>query len=253
MIKRIAHMVLNLVYPPNIYCICCERPIDGRFPYSMCPACAQIVQWANKETCQICGKPLTEPAGSNLTCADCTSAPREFDKGFACAGYGFTERKLIHDFKYRGKSYLAGNLGVLMFERIKAEGIKPDIVVPVPMYKNKERGRGYNQAGLLAGVVAGQLRIPFYSDLLVRTKDTSPMSLLNAKMRRENAKGVFKTAEWVQYKIKDKTILLVDDVFTTGSTAGSCSYVLKGAGALRVYVLTFASGADAGIVVRPVG
>ncbi|GAB1476000.1 ComF family protein [Bacillota bacterium] len=231
MIRKIAVMVLELIYPSNIYCICCGRPIDCRFPYSVCPACMRTIRWTNSPDFDVCG--------------DFSLTEREFDRGFACARYGFTERRLVHDFKYRGKSYLAGNLGLLMFERIRAEGIRPDFVVSVPMHKNKERRRGYNQADLLAGTVSEKMGVPLLKGLLIRTKDTYPMSMLNAKMRKENTKGVFRTAEWVKGIIKDKTILLVDDVFTTGSTAEACSLELKKAGAGSVYVLTFAASANA--------
>lgn len=243
MLKTLWNTLLELVYPSNIYCICCGKPIDNHLPYALCGSCVRILEWANKETCEKCGKPL-EIKGIDGLCNDCGQRQRSFEKGFTCVRYGRTERELIHKFKYMNKAYFAGKLGELMYERIVIENLQEDLVVPVPMYKEKESRRGYNQAALLAKAVATRLSVPFEPNLLIRNKDTAPMSDLGAEERRENIKGVFEVTAGKEKSILGKKILLVDDVFTTGSTTGSCSDILKEAGASKVYVLTFAAGAD---------
>ncbi|MFA5635868.1 MAG: ComF family protein [Anaerovoracaceae bacterium] len=244
MIKELWSSLLDLVYPSNIYCINCGRPIDDRFPYSLCPFCVRSIRWANKATCQSCGKPMSVQTDTGI-CSECTKECRKFDRGYTCVHYGMAERQLIHQLKYKDKDYLADYLAELMHERIDAEKLEPDLVVPVPMHKSKERRRGYNQAGLLAKHIAGRLGKPYFSRLLTRTSDTTPMSGLSAEQRKKNVQDVFTVAKWVQITIYDKTILLVDDVFTTGSTTEACSQALKAAGARKVYVLTFAAGMDA--------
>lgn len=244
MIKELWSSLLDLVYPSNIYCINCGRPIDDRYPYSLCPFCVRSIRWANKTICESCGKPMSITTGKCF-CVECTKECRKFDRGFTCVHYGTAERALIHQLKYKDKDFLAAYLAELMYERIAAEYLEPDLVVPVPMHKSKERRRGYNQAGLLAKHIAERLDRPCFPRLLIRISDTTPMSGLTAEQRKKNIQGVFTAAKWVQSTIYDKTVLLVDDVFTTGSTAEACSEVLKAAGARKVYVLTFAAGMDA--------
>lgn len=217
MIKYLLGGLVDLIYPGNIYCICCEGPIDKRFPYSLCPACARMLHW-----------------NLDLNCKG------ESEKIY-CVTYGLLEKKLVHGLKYHGKSYFAEHIGRLMEDRLRMEGIDFDLIVPVPMHKRKERRRGYNQAALLAKSVSESLGKPFYPDLLIRTEDTTPMSGLSKEMRYENVKNVFRTADWVQNKVYEKTVLLVDDVYTTGSTAESCRKVLMGSGAKKVHTLTFAA------------
>jgi ComF family protein len=184
------------------------------------------------------------PASEVQLCSDCKEWDRAFDKGFTCVSYGLLEKSLIYQLKYKDKSYLSHYMATLMYERISIEDIKPDLAVPIPMYKRKEGRRGYNQAELLSRQIAKQLNIPSYPNLLVRKSDTKPMSGLGIGERRENVQDVFYAKKWVQNIINKKTILLVDDIFTTGSTTEACAMVLKEAGAHKVYVLTFAAGAD---------
>ena len=176
--------------------------------------------------------------------AECAER-RGVSTGLSCVSYGLRKENWSIN-KYRDKDYLASYFAELMYERISAEGLRADLAVPVPMYKSKERRRGYNQAGLLAEYISDRLDIPYYPHLLVLISDTPPMSGLSAAERRENVQGVFKTAKWVKNIIKDKAVLLVDDIFTTGSTAEACSTALKEAGAARGLRPTFAAGMDAG-------
>lgn len=238
-LKKIVVDVLDLVYPANIYCISCGRPIDGRFPYSLCPACAKKISWANENCCVLCGKTIEE---NQEICRDCGTVEREFDKGVTVSNYGLVERELVHEFKYCDKTYLKGSLALLMGEKLEAEGLDFDCVVAVPMHIKKIRQRGYNQAELLAGEIAKKSGADYYKDALVRTRDTKPLSGMDCHMRKSTVENVFQVAEWVKNSIRDRDILLVDDILTTGSTASACSRVLKEAGAGKVYVLSFASG-----------
>lgn len=233
--------LLELIYPSGIYCISCGKPIDPRLPYALCSACMKSIKWANEGLCRICGKPLHVKEDM---CRDCIDSPRAFDRGFSCVEYGIKEREIIHRFKYKDRDYYASKLALLMYERICLEDLDWDVVLPVPMYKPKEIRRGYNQAALLAGALAKLLNRPFRSDMLLRIKDTLPMSDLCAKERQINLKDAFAVAKGGEEVLFDKTVLLVDDVFTTGNTANACAHALKKAGAAKVYVATFAIGID---------
>jgi len=235
--------LLGFVFPEGIYCICCGKPIDPRTRYSLCYTCVRTLSWVDGGFCQKCGKPLL-PESSETLCQDCLSEKRTFDGGYTCVRYGHLERSLIHSLKYGGKSYLARPLAWLMTERLAASGVEEDLVAAVPMNRKKECRRGYNQAGLLAGEIARRRGKPFCSQLLKRTKDTEAMSSLGPLERWENVRGVFSVEPDKAQLISGKTVVLVDDVYTTGSTASACSEVLLAAGAARVFVLTFAAGMD---------
>lgn len=238
-LEGVKNTILGLVYPANIYCISCARPIDDKFPYSLCPTCARKISWANENTCVLCGKSIDE---DQELCQDCQSVDRDFDKGITVSNYSLVEREIIHDFKFRDKSYLKDNLALLMAEKLEVDGLDFNCVLAVPLHKNKLRQRGYNQAELLAGEIAKLTGVDHYKDGLVRTVDTKPLSGLDYHTRKITVENVFQLAEWVKIKVKDKDILLVDDILTTGSTTSACSRVLKEAGARKVYVVSFASG-----------
>ncbi len=235
--------LLDLVFPGNIYCICCGKPIDESAFYSLCPSCVRILSWANRDNCEKCGKPLNLHSTGGQ-CEDCRNEERPFEKGFTCVRYGHTERELVHELKYKEKPYLAAPFGQLMYERLAVECIDEDLIVPVPMSREKEKQRGYNQAALLAKAISKKQGKPCHPHLLKRIKDTTPMSRLSASERRENVQDVFALKKGNESMVSGKSVLLVDDVFTTGSTAAGCTEVLLDAGASCVYVMTFAAGAD---------
>lgn len=235
--------ILELVYPSGIYCISCGRPMDGRFPYSLCSHCVRLLHWATGNLCGKCGKPMIA-GGKDSLCNDCSGEERLFIKGYTCVRYGEREKNIIHDFKYAGKSYYGEKLAQLIFERISGEDPDWELVIPVPMYRDKEKSRGYNQTAILGKCLARRLEIPFANHVLIRRVDTPPMSALSAGERRENVKDAFVVRERGKKRITGSAILLVDDVFTTGSTAVACTEVLLQAGARTVCVATFAAGGD---------
>lgn len=234
---------LDLIYPSNIYCISCGNIIDDSRPYSLCDACVRTLKWANGRTCRLCGKILQEDYAPDL-CTDCEEAGHVFEKGFTCVEYGSAERELIHQFKYKDKAYLGRKLAEIMYDRIQPEGLKPDLILPVPMFRRKERKRGYNQAAVLAANLAKHMGLPCERKLLVRVVETEAMSRLGALGRRRNIREVFSVPQGKAERLAEKTVLLVDDIYTTGSTADACTAALLEAGAARVFVFTFASGAN---------
>jgi competence protein ComFC len=224
--------LLDLIFPSNIYCISCGKPIDDQLPYALCGSCVRILQWANGEICVKCGKPLQAKTENGL-CNDCIEWPRTFERGFTCVSYRRMEREILHQFKYADKAYYCEKLAQLIHERIQIEDLEEDMIVPVPMYKEKQRRRGYNQAALLAQALARKRGKHYLPDALIRTIDTKPMSELGADERRDNVKGVFEVDKRKVSILNNKTILLVDDIFTTGSTVGACVDALTAAGAQK--------------------
>lgn len=246
-IAALADFVLDAVFPANIYCIGCGAVIDKSHPYSLCGRCLSHFHFASDRTCLKCGK-LLEEGYQHSICRDCRAFEREFERGYTCMLYGLYEKEMIRAFKYKDRSYYAYYLGELMYDRIAPifeEEIRADIVVPVPLHRKKLAKRGYNQAELLAQEVAARLFLP-EKKALIRTVNTKPMSRLSGIERRENLQGAFAVPPQYISEIKQKCILLIDDIFTSGSTADACARTLKSAGASAVVLLSLAAGGNSG-------
>lgn len=242
-IERFIRNTLEVLFPSNIYCICCENIIDNTRPYSLCDACVRNLHWANENTCKKCGKIVGENYRREF-CNDCSETDHLFEKGFTCAEYGLYEKMIIRDYKYHGKSYFGDKLAEVMADRLAIEDLPFNLILPVPMHKNKERKRGYNQAALLAKGISRRTLVPFDKDLMMRVVRTKPMNKMSPQERRDNVKDAFTLRREKVKMVKDKTILLVDDIFTTGSTLDECSRLLLDNGAKEIYMICFAAGGN---------
>jgi len=212
-IRRIADGVLGLLYPDSLYCVCCGNLIDDTRTYSLCDHCVRHIMWDRS--------PAKEKNGVRM---------------MRCAAYGIYERTLIFSVKYNGKRYIARKIAEMMADKLRLlrEAGAYDAAVPVPMFREKERKRGFNQAALIAKYLAKELGIGFVRDALIRTRDTRPMRGLSPDERAENVSGVFCLNE--RYAsgreaaaLRGKRILLIDDFYTTGATARECVRALSGA------------------------
>ncbi len=180
-------------------------------------------------------------------CKDCSEFHHLFEKGFTCVQYGLYERSVMLAFKYGEQAYIGEKIGDILYDRILPEieaGLAFDCIIPVPMHKGKLRKRGYNQAELMARPLAYKTGLPLLGKALVRQKASKPMSRLSTYDRMENVKNIFAVRKGQAQLIRNKTVMLVDDIYTTGSTADECSRVLLESGAQKVYLLTFAAGAN---------
>lgn len=145
-------------------------------------------------------------------------------------------QRAVHRLKYNGVRGLAPPMGAAMAQHLQRHGVAPDLIVPVPLHPSRRRERGYNQAELLAGVVGRWLETPVDGDLLVRTSSAGPQARsASREQRRANVAGAFKA----QRAAPGKSVLIVDDVTTTGATLQECAAALRKAGARRVWALTF--------------
>ncbi len=234
---------MELLYPSNIYCMYCGSIIDSSRPYALCDHCAKAFHWTEGKTCEKCGKILSADYRHSL-CYDCRELDHAFDKGYTCVQYGLYERALLMDYKYNGKGYIGRKLGDILYDRMMQEEEEPDFIVPVPMHRKKEQKRGYNQAAVMARQLAGRWGIPYVPKLLERVKKTAPMRGLGAFERYDNLRGAIAVSEKWADRILGKRFLLVDDIYTTGSTMDACSEALREKGADRICVLSFACGAN---------
>lgn len=192
-------------------------------------------------TCLHCGKQLNEQYNESI-CPDCKSGIFNYDRAYSCFAYSGMGKELIYKLKYEGKTQLSKIIAGLMEDRLRNEEFTADAVIPVPIHENKLKTRGFNQSYIIARELGERLGKPVV-DCLIRTKETKEQYNLDKAQRYLNIVDAFSVK--LLYNIdKYKNILLVDDIYTTGSTVNECSKVLKKSGAEKVYVITAATGSN---------
>ncbi len=217
-LRKIFDAGADLLYPPSLYCICCGNIIDETRTYNLCDHCMCHIKWSGYES-------------------------REYDgvRIWWCAEYGLYTRTLIFSLKYNGKKYISRDIAKIMSDKLKLIGCDFDIIVPVPISKQREKQRGFNQMALVSKYLAKYTGKQSIADVLIRNADTLPMRGLNPMERKENIKGTIALNEKYGKILKDKKILLIDDFYTTGSTASECSRALRMAEPVEVSFLSFAA------------
>ena len=248
-LRKIYDGLLDLVYPGSLYCICCGKIIDESRTYRMCNDCIAGINWNTGRRCIKCGKALSDTDPGEL-CFNCKANVHEFDRGYSCATYGLHERTLLYELKYASRGDIGETIGEIAYDRMlaefDAEEIRKefDLVTAIPIYRKRKGERGFNQADVIASSFAKRAGLLYDGEILMRARETSAMKGLSPEERKANIQGAFAIRERKRDKLPGKSILLVDDIYTTGATLDEASSVLKNAGASRVSCLTFASGAD---------
>ena len=253
-IRKIGNELLDLVYPPGLSCICCGKITDDSRTYRLCNDCMKSMNWITGRRCVKCGRPLaeTDPGELCFGCArgETAGAAHDFDKGHACAGYGACEQAVIFALKYGGRADIGDTLGEILFDRMMSEyeadelAAMYDAVVPVPVYTEKLKKRGFNHAELIGRGFAKRAGLRFDPGMLVRTRETVAMKGLGPEERRANIRGAFEIRNSRLPLVEGAGILLIDDIFTTGSTIDETASLLKAHGAKRVDFLAFAAAGD---------
>jgi Predicted amidophosphoribosyltransferases len=189
--------------------------------------------------CEKCGKYLDN---GKILCEDCRQSPPGFEIARAVGPYEEPFRIATKVLKFMGKKYLAHKMGLMMADRVKEEPRygQIDLIVPVPISQNSFQVRGFNQTDLLAKHIGKELGIRVDSNILFRVKDTPSQTELSKEERERNLLQAFEVRD--EKKVLNKNILLVDDVYTTGSTGRECTRVMLNAGADRVCIITWATG-----------
>jgi len=234
--KRFFKALLDLLLPS--FCLACEKPLGSAPKLLFCKDCLEMLPCIQSPLCPCCGRVYLVATGGDHHCGACLATPRHFNWARALFLYEEPLKKVIHRFKYQGKTaclpsfaWFAKNLPLLA----EVEGV--DLIVPVPLHPTRLRERGFNQALLLARAFFPKDR-RVTASLLIRTRPTEPQTSFNGAARRTNLKNAFAVVK--PQRLAGKKILLIDDVFTTGTTVNECARVLKKAGAVEVMVLTLA-------------
>lgn len=226
---------LSLLFPGR--CPFCDGIIPmGAF---QCGECGGKLPVVRQPFCCKCGQPLED--GRREYCADCTRKRHSYTRGRAVYVYEGAVKTSLYRFKYGGRREYAACYARQAAESYGAwiRELKPEALVPVPLHPRRRRKRGYNQAELFARELGERLGLPVYSRLVRRRVDTRPQKELNDVQRKKNLKNAFTIPENI---VQLKKVLLVDDIYTTGSTVDAVAEALRAAGVEQVYVLCISIG-----------
>ncbi len=202
----------------------------------VCTVCEEKIQYVKGPYCMKCGRHLADD--SEEFCGSCTRKQRFFDGGRALYVYeALAVRRMMSLLKYHNRKDVAEFMGEDMARR---QGLwilrhRPVVLVPVPVHPSRKRRRGYNQAAILARELGKWLQLPVEEKLLVRIQKTRPQKMLDPGGRRRNLEGAFALGK----AQVPGSVMLIDDIFTTGATAQACTKVLKRGGVDKVYLLCF--------------
>ena len=236
----IEYRILPVLFPRH--CPLCDRLLPyGTLIHLECHQKLPFVQGA---VCLRCGKPIS--SSTQEYCYDCRIFPKSFRRGFALFLYDKKTRPVMSAFKYQNKRSFADFFiwELLLKHRSQIESLGINAVIPVPIHKNKYKKRGYNQAELLSSRLAMTLNLSHYPDMLIRCADTLPQKQFSPQARLTNLTKAFCFNSRYATLLKNTSvsILLVDDIYTSGATMEVCTRILLNAGVTNVYILSICIG-----------
>jgi ComF family protein len=242
-ISSAAESLFAVLFPSN--CRICQQPLTNVSTLPVCEACLIKIAPLEGILCTVCGEKLFSEhtqTPSGALCGMCRRAAPHFRKAISYGAYDGSLRELIHLFKYNSIKPAGRLLGQFLDTALASATLSDSLLlIPVPLWRNKRQSRGFNQAEAVARAFMG-LRpsgsIQLDTASLVRTRETASQTGLTRHQRRANVRGAFAVSR--PEKVRGRSILLVDDVMTTGTTVNECSRVLLRVGAKEVFVATVA-------------
>ncbi len=239
--RAVTHMhammkkVLDYVYPPR--CPVCDEVLPPGI--DICEGCTKEAVTITEPICKKCGKPIE--SREREYCSDCLEKQHVYRQGRAVFLYRAGIKKSMYRFKYSNRREYA-QFYARYAARLHGSWVlknRIEVIVPIPMYPGKWRRRGYNQAEIFARALGKELGIPVDAGIVKRIRNTVPQKALNDKERQRNLKNAFQLAPNI---VKYSQILLVDDIYTTGSTMDAVAAVLLSGGAQNIYYICISIG-----------
>lgn len=229
--------ILNILYPQR--CPVCHGILKGRG--NVCPSCRKKLCYIKEPRCKKCGKQLEDP--EQEYCRDCQRFSHAFSRGMAVFGYDEVMRRSISMFKYHNRREYARFYAEEMYGQYAhfLERANPDVILPIPVHKQKKRQRGFNQAELVAKELGKITGIPVDCGYLVRKEKTTPQKELTRQQRKSNLKEAFGLS---RQEDGYERVLLIDDIYTTGATMDAVSEILKENQTKIIYFLTICVGTN---------
>ena len=240
--RRVWRWTLDLLLPSQ--CLGCKARVDH--PGGLCPDCWSRLRFIGPPLCVRCGLPFDYTLPTETQCAECHRHPPLFNRARSALAYDDASRPLLLGFKHADKTFVAPALGRWLHRAGIDLIAETDVIVPVPLHWVRLWRRRYNQAALLAQALGGQCRVPVAVGLLRRQRPTRVQGGLSRAARHRNVRGAIHIRPDQGARLHGQSVLLIDDVMTTGATLTECTRVLRKAGAAKVNVLTVAR------VLRPV-
>lgn len=227
--------LLDLVFPRR--CPICDEVVGGTGQL-ICEGCKGAVMYVTGAVCLKCGKKLATE--EEEYCYDCAKRPHYYKSGTAPFEYKSVS-SAIYRFKYKGRQEYADFFGEELAKHLKGylKEWKPDALIPVPIHASRRNKRGYNQAEVLARRLSEHTGIPMRTDIIKREKKTAPQKNLNVKERQNNLKKAFKIH---RNDVELNTIVIIDDIYTTGSTIDAVALKLRKAGVANIYYAALSIG-----------
>lgn len=242
MLNRLINGLIQLVYPAT--CVACKNKLKEAINKDgfLCLSCRDKIKINTPPFCARCGRHLEAREFAKNICRNCIKQMLHFDRAFSPCVYEGVMKELIHEFKYKNRDYIGSSLSNFMIDFIKEYELPIDYIdflIPVPLHKRRLREREFNQAEVLAKSISNRFKKETRTDILYRERETKRQIDLTPEERLLNVQNSFSVKN--EADIKNKNILLVDDVFTTGATSSEASLALKSKGAAVVFVLTLAN------------
>lgn len=234
--RKITERILDLIYPRR--CVMCDKLLVPK-EIGICRACEPKIQMTSEPYCMKCGKVLEKEESEY--CKDCLLHPHAFERGRSLFVYDGPVKGSLYRFKYGGRKEYAKVYAHLTESRLGEyiKEIQPQALLPVPLHRKRYRMRGYNQSEVFARQLGRRMSIPVASKMAWRVKNTLPQKELDLADRQNNLKKAFKIKG---NDVKLNTIIIIDDIYTTGSTIDALALALREAGVQNIFFLTISGG-----------
>ena len=239
MLAHLPKLALDIALPTQ--CVSCREPVDGE---GVCASCWAKLSFIEPPYCPRLGIPFVYDPGPELLSMEAIASPPAYQRARAAVRYDEVARTLVHSLKYQDRTDLAPAMGRWMARAGRELLRDADMLIPVPLHWRRAWHRRYNQSGALGRAIERQSGVVLRGDLLQRVRRTEQQVGLSRSQRASNVQGAFKVSPDRQAEIAGKTVVLIDDVLTSGATVDACARALLRAKAAQVDVLVFARVVD---------
>ena len=239
-LKRTGATIRDAILPPT--CLSCDAAVKEQG--SVCVRCWREIRFIEKPYCSVLGSPFAYDLGEEAQSAQAIAYPPVFNRARSAVLYDETARKLVQGLKFSDRTDLAPWMAQWMVRASRDFNLENTLVLPVPLHRRRLFARRFNQSAELARNIATLSQLTYAPELLIRFRATRQQVGLGVKERKKNVNGAFRVPKGMGIHIKGRSVLLIDDVYTTGATLDACARALKRSGAAEINCLTFARVAN---------